>query len=174
MLLTSPIRPFYPISQPLQSLQQNRVTGVKRQADQAMGRDDRGEVDLQGGGGEALGRGGQVHADQLGIAAQRRQAEADAPGVVLAPGGAVGAQRAGPASLGGVDGGLGGELADLVGAARIEGAGRQHQVAEEAGRHHQPLPCCRSKNLAVRHFPSPAPPHVSLPRHTDVLPGCPH
>ena len=140
------------------------MTGVERQADQAVGGDDRGEVDLQGGGGEALGRGGQVHADQPGIAAQRRQAEADAPGVVLAPGRAVGAQRARPARLGGVDGGLGGELADLVGAARIEGARGQHEVAEDAGRHHQPLPCCRRKNLAVRHVPSPAPPQVPLPR----------
>ena len=141
-----------------------RVTGVERQADQAVGGDDRGEVDLQGRDGEALGRGGQVHADQPGIAAQRRQAEAGAPGVVLAPGRAVGAQRARPARLGGVDGGLGGEVADLVGAVRIEGALGQHEVAEDAGRHHQPLPCCRRKNLVVRHVPSPAPPQVPLPR----------
>jgi hypothetical protein len=40
-----------------------RVTGVERQADQAVGRDDRSEVDLEGRDGEALGRGGQVHAD---------------------------------------------------------------------------------------------------------------
>ena len=83
------------------------MTGVEGEANQAMRGDDGGEVDLQGGGGEALGRGGQVHADQPGIAAQRRQPEADAPGVVLAPGRAVGAQRARPARLGGVDGGLG-------------------------------------------------------------------
>jgi hypothetical protein len=89
--------------------------------------------------GEALGRGDQVHADQTGIAAQGRQPEAGAPGVVLAPGGAVGAQRARPARLGGVDGGLGGQLADLVGAARIERARGQHEIAEDAGRHHQPL-----------------------------------
>jgi hypothetical protein len=60
------------------------VTGVERQANQAVGGDDRGKVDLQGGGGEALGRGGEVHPDQPGIAAQRRQPEAGAPGVVLA------------------------------------------------------------------------------------------
>ena len=128
-----------------------------------MGGDDRGEVDLERRDREALGRGGQVHADQTRIAAQRRQPEADAPGVVLAPGRAVGAQRARPARLGGVDGGLGGQLADLVGAAWIEGARGQHEIAEDAGRHHQPLPCCRRKYLAVRHVPSPAPPHVPLP-----------
>ena len=154
-----------------------RVAGVERQADQAMGGDDGGEVDLQRRGGEALGRGGQVHADQPGIAAQRRQPEADAPGVVLAPGRAVGAQRARPARLGGVDGGLGGERADLVGTVRIERALGQHEVAEDAGRHHQPLPCCRRENLAVRHVPSPAPPQVPLPRRPSAastgLPGCP-
>jgi hypothetical protein len=61
-----------------------------------------------------------IHADQLGIAAQRRQAEASAPGVVLPPGGAVGAQRTRSARLAGVDGGQGGEVADLLGAARID------------------------------------------------------
>jgi hypothetical protein len=35
-----------------------RVTGVERQADQAVGGDDRGEVDLECRDGEALGRGG--------------------------------------------------------------------------------------------------------------------
>ena len=57
-----------------------RVTEVERQADQTVGRDDRGEVNLQGGGCEALGRGGQVHADQPGIGGKGRQFEADAPG----------------------------------------------------------------------------------------------
>jgi hypothetical protein len=52
-----------------------RVTGVERQANQAVGGDDRSEVDLERRDREALGRGGQVHADQTGIAAQRRQAE---------------------------------------------------------------------------------------------------
>jgi hypothetical protein len=87
-----------------------RVTGVERQPDQAVRGDDGGEVDLQGGGCESLGRGGQVHADQPGIGGKGRQAQAGAPGIVLAPGRAVGAQRARPARLSGVDGGLGGEV----------------------------------------------------------------
>ena len=87
-----------------------------------MGGDDRGEVDLERRGREVFGRGGQVHPDQPGIAAQRRQPEADAPGVVLAPGRAVCPQRARPAGLGGVDRGLGGEVAELVGTVRIERA----------------------------------------------------
>jgi hypothetical protein len=49
-----------------------------------VGGDDRGEVDLERRDGETLCRGGQVHADQTGVAAQRRQTEADAPGIVLA------------------------------------------------------------------------------------------
>ena len=128
-----------------------------------MGRDDRGEVDLERRDGEALGRGGQVHADQPGVAAQRRQAEADAPGVVLAPGRAVGAQRARPACLGGVNRGLGGQFSDLIGVPRIEGAFWKDEVAEDAARHHQPLPWCRRDNLVVRHVPSPDPPQVPLP-----------
>jgi hypothetical protein len=60
------------------------VTGVERQADQAVRGDDGGEMDLQGGGCEPLGHGGQVHADQTGIGGKGRQAKAGAPGVVLA------------------------------------------------------------------------------------------
>ena len=56
------------------------MTGVEQQPDQAVGGDDRGEVDLERRDSEALGRGGQVHADQPGIAAQRRQPEADGLG----------------------------------------------------------------------------------------------
>jgi hypothetical protein len=81
-----------------------------------------------------------------------------APRVVLAPDGAVGAQRARPACLGGVDGGLGGKLADLVGSAGVERARGEHEIAEDAGRDHEPRP--RGEVPAVSHatLPFPVPP----------------
>jgi hypothetical protein len=64
--------------------QKGQSDPLERQPDQAVGGDDRGEVDLERRDRKTLGRGGQVHANQLGIGGKGRQAEADAPGVVLA------------------------------------------------------------------------------------------
>jgi hypothetical protein len=129
--------------------------------------------------GEALGRGDQVHADQTGIAAQCRQPEAGAPGVVLAPGGAVGAQRARPARLSSADGGLGGEFADFGGpwavsfrsqyarrhtkfltVSRRLDRRRRRAAPGRRGCRSTPLAPRRlaGKNLAVDHVVSPAPP----------------
>ena len=151
------------------------MTGVERQADQAMGGDDRGEVDLERRDAEALGRGGQVHADQAGIGAQRRQAEADAPGIVLAPGRAVGAQRARPARLGGVDRSLGGQLADLVGASRIKVAGGEDEIAENAGGDDQVFPVRRISQQAgirgvrARRHRHRCSPHQGFPRDQGLV-----
>jgi hypothetical protein len=147
------------------------LSGVERQTDQAVGGDDRGEVDLERRNSETLGRGSQVHADQAGIGGKGRQAKVGAPGVVLAPSRAVGAQRARSACLSGVNRGLGDELADLVGAVRVERAFWKDEVAEDAGRHHQPLPRPIGENLAISHgpfppprtFPSPTVPCAGLP-----------
>jgi hypothetical protein len=151
------------------------VTGVERQPDQAMGRDDRGEVDLERRDRETLGRGGQVHADETGIGGKGRQPEAGAPGVVLAPGRAVGTQRARPTRLGGVDGGLGRKLADLVGAARVERALWKDEISEDTGRHNQPCPVAAVKTASSAMSSPPL--RRRLPcftgRRTDVPPGYP-
>jgi hypothetical protein len=63
----------------------------------------------------------------------------------------------------------------LFDAAWIEGAGGQHEIAEDAGRHHQPRsvpsvktsPSAMSPPLLRRPFPG------SGGRRTEILPGCP-
>jgi hypothetical protein len=101
------------------------------------------------------------------------------PALVLAPGGAVGAQRARPARLSSADGGLGGEFADFGGSwavsfrsqyarrhtkfltvSRRLDRRRRRAAPGRRGCRSTPLAPRRlaGKNLAVDHVVSPAPP----------------
>ena len=77
-----------------------------------------------------IGAADDVHGDGVGIGGERFAAEAAAPGLVLAPGRAVGAAGAVAAGAGGVDRGAAGELLELGGAGGAVGHGER---AEQGG-----------------------------------------
>ena len=91
-----------------------RVAQVKRAAGEQMGSADRGEVDADRAHREAgIGAAHHVHRDGVGIGGERLAAEAVAPGLVLAPGGSVGAAGTVAAGAGSVDSGAARQLLQL-------------------------------------------------------------
>ena len=104
---------------------------VERAAGEQVRGADRGEMDADRADGEALiGAADHVHGDGVGIGGERFAAEAVAPGLVLPPGGAVGAAGAVAAGAGGVDRGAAGQLFELGGAGGAVGHGER---AEQGG-----------------------------------------